>query len=182
MTVRSDDTPRDGTAARRARSLASGVLLIGLVIRLGACTQSDQTELDATPAMRPTDDDYQRALERYDECMRADEWTGVDSPTGTIFGAPTAQKDAFLASEERCTTESGLDPDPAPDITDASLEAGYSSLLDMRECLVTNGFEIAAAPTFQRFVELAGAWSPYESLSGIDQIQKAEAVCPQDGF
>ncbi|MGJ8720684.1 MAG: hypothetical protein ACSHW9_02455 [Salinibacterium amurskyense] len=172
------------TAARRhdERRLATGMLLIGLVFGSAACTHSKPVPLDPTPTVQPSDGDYQHSLERYDECMRSDGWTGVDSPTGTIFGAPTEQKDAFLASEERCTTESGLDPGPVPDITGASLEAGYSSLLNMRECLVTNGFEIAAAPTFQRFVELAGAWSPYESLSGIDQIQKAEAFCPQDGF
>lgn len=157
-------------------------MLILLSLGLVGCTQVGQAQLNPTPTSHPADTEYQLALERYDECMKAAGWTGVDSPIGTIFGAPVEQQDAFLASETACTSESGLSPESVPDVTDAALEDGYNTLLNMRKCLVTNGFDILPAPSFQHFMELSGLWSPYESLSGIEQLQNAEAVCPQDGF
>jgi hypothetical protein len=98
----------------------------------------------------------------------------------------TQQNPAFLQDEKTCERELGFDK-PLPPLTRTQLEGLYKEHLATRECLEGEAYTIEKPPSLDKFVEMQGRWSAYDSL--IDDMangklnegewNRLNRVCPQ---
>ncbi|WP_157156290.1 hypothetical protein [Diaminobutyricimonas sp. LJ205] len=99
-----------------------------------------------------------------------------------MFGYPVGQDEAFAESDAACMKGAGIEEvlAAAPPREEVLLK-GHQAVINMRACLVENGWDIPAAPSLQTYVESDGAFTPYEHVPLAD-FSAAEKVCPQNGF
>jgi hypothetical protein len=79
-----------------------------------------------------------------------------------------------------------------PDIWYADADqASYLRMLDTRECLIAQGYEIAEPPSKDVWIEQPSPWNPYETILSFsspifqrlsrDELQQLVTDCPQSG-
>jgi hypothetical protein len=60
-------------------------------------------------------------------------------------------------------------------------KAMYESFLESRDCLAGLGIDVTDAPTFQKFNDLEGDWTPFIDVPK-GQLREVEKTCPQPFF
>ena len=110
----------------------------------------------------------------------ADEgWTTTIEADGGVVGEYSdAQASAFLAASDRCSEKNATKPREA---TEADFEAIYPALLELRDCIIGEGYPLPSAPSYQVFRDGGGGWSPYLDIAPIpnDEMEVLQGVCLQ---
>ena len=181
-----------------ARPIRLLVILFGFLIVLSACAQSDdQLPASATweePAWmaqaRQDVEEYQIAavacFARHGVAVEIGTGAGMVAPTLDISGMTQVeieQLDELISvAMEECGAEVPL---PSLWLSGQDLQA-YNLMLDVRECIIAHGFELAEPPAFEIWSEQSQPWMPFNELNGIQQIGNDQLVqlsraCPQSG-
>lgn len=172
---------------RRMRSATSRLLAVALLAAAGLTSGCAALQDPAVPTASarpavPTSSHHQ--ITSYEQCMLDAGWISVEHPDGTlIFGAPEKQLSAFQQSNDECATDSGIDINPSPPpLTEEDIREGYRSLLAMRECLISKGFDYKEKPpSLQAFLDSGATWTPFNDIARGDFFA-AEEACPQGTF
>ena len=123
--------------------------------------------------------EWLRASESYVRCMIDDGWDYRETDSGTIFGFPVGQEDAFAEADALCSIASGQNAiieGSAPTVE--SFRAGYAAALALRDCIQAQGVSVAQPPSEQSFIESGGRWSPYLGLDD-ELTDTLLSECPQ---
>lgn len=161
------------------------------VLLVGCSSTTDEKVLDPVPkpyVASDLDREFEAATRIFNDCMAREGWIGQEVPavndpsaTGIGYSYTAEQAPQFQASNALCVEESGLGA-VVPPRTEADMREGYESVLNMRECLTLEGFDIPKAPTLQSYLDDGGVWTPYDDIATLADFQAAERVCPQTGF
>ncbi|QTX03346.1 hypothetical protein [Agromyces archimandritae] len=121
-------------------------------------------------------EDFQQRLAA---CMDARGWSSTPGADGTAeFEVPLEQESAFTEDNDACTVEAG---GGEVELSDADYERLYEAVVELRECLNEEGFEIPEPPSFHEFRDGSGEWTPYtmidqeELFTRLDELNEA---CP----
>lgn len=185
-------TTRIITGIRAVPLTTAGVVIVLLLlVSCGTLSPDSGATNQASPGQesavveRPSDST--RAIY---ECVRAAGWTDVeyDETSGTFGGnVPEPQQDKYFADAERCSTEVGeLSRFAHP--SDEQIRARYAAEVELRDCLIAEGYQISEPPSEATWVEAFGGsspslWLPYfevytqTGLSGEEEAQLKQR-CP----
>lgn len=118
-------------------------------------------------------------------CMAEEGWHGEVRDGGIQFsGTPPDQRPALREAMAECEREVGL-PDPST-FTEEDLRRQHAFKVDLRECLVDEGYDLPPAPTVEAFLDMQGAWTPYGDMFHLGfaddhaEWTRLQVVCPQD--
>ncbi len=161
-------TPRRGSA-----TLA--VALATITLTLGGCSPSGQREA------RPHPTSPQDAGRQLADCMKDRGWkTDVEADGGVVSEYPPEQEDRYTDDLHTCIEIVG--PAEPIEYSQRQYEALYASTLEAQQCLLDKfGYETPKAPSLDAFIELKGAWSPFNLLPDIsaEEFLEIQEVCPQ---
>lgn len=117
------------------------------------------------------------------ECLRDAGWNPQIAPDGGIgVGVPLGQEDQYESDSETCWAL--VHSPPFDEISAQDREIYYGQLVELRECIIGLGIELPVAPTFQAWVDMDGAWSPYGDFRPSafpERIDGVKTNCPQIG-
>lgn len=114
----------------------------------------------------------------------------IDSPVGPDGQAPAGLQEANIAAGEACNDEVPWFPEP-----DAAED--YARMLDVRSCLIDQGFTIPEPPSRDVWIESTTSmtsmpWTPYAALLDIEsdyyvdlsdeELTKVFDACQQNYF
>jgi hypothetical protein len=175
---------------RYLTGLVTASLALCLPLLVACSSASDQQRLDPTPkpyVETDLDRKVEAATRLYNDCMTREGWIPQEVPalndadkTGLGYSYTDEQAPQFQASSATCVDESGM-ASVVPPLTEADMREGYKSVLNMRECLRLEGFDMPQAPSLQSYLDADASWTPYDYVS-LDRFQDAERACPQNGF
>jgi hypothetical protein len=189
--------------------IVGGVL--GVLLALSGCSQATDTAQGATALQQQIDDswsdfhsahpDVERPQVEVVRVISMEEWSTViadclvragfavtESYGGIAYDTvPTAQAEPFALAQYVCSATYPLDPKYNAEPTDDQLRTLYDYRVGtLTSCLEEQGYAIEAPPSFQKFVENDGGWSPYDQLimSGVFDLSAMQKICPElpDGY
>ncbi len=89
----------------------------------------------------------------------------------------------FLKAERHCSERTGHEETSEPD--PAGLESLYADVIATKKCLESEGYLVVETPSLAEFVEVRGAWDPYQSLVAPDlgyigdgEYLRLDRLCP----
>ena len=118
--------------------------------------------------------------ESFAACMAERGWTvTVDDDGGVEGGYVEGQATAFRADSDACYAAASTD-EP---LTEARYENHYAALLATRECIIDQGYDLQAPPSYQAWRDADARWSPHRELvdAGIadSEFASLDEACPQ---
>lgn len=123
---------------------------------------------------------------RLSQCLRTGgaDVEAINPVTLSIEPGPGMSNDELERLQEDCQAQAG--PPPERRLDRATASRVYKAYLDIRTCLVEEGYEPRGAPSEETFIEqfaAGGGWHPYDRIeaqfaSAAEQA-RVEAACPQ---
>jgi hypothetical protein len=115
------------------------------------------------------------------KCMQDLGWKVTVGSDGAVLSpeVPTSQASAYEKASAECWAR--IKPASFSNLDEKTRKFFYSTLISVRGCIVKNGYDLPAAPTYQTWVGLSGKWSPYLDLgSTLSQAQMSKLLkaCP----
>lgn len=96
------------------------------------------------------------------------------------FGSQRSWFERVRDACEQAAVDSGLVRAQEP-LDDQFLAAQFDAFMLTYDCLVREGYPVAAPPSKDAYIESGGMnWHPYARLGGAGDISIIEAKCPQD--
>ena len=163
------------------RSSSSVAICIAMALLVGCSSPPTQDAPDPLP--QPTQFLGGNTNPVYVRCMQDAGWLSHEMEEGgVIFGAPAEQESAFKESEDACEASAGMDTSlPATPLSEEDFRRGYESMVSLRECLDSAGYEVGEPPTLQSYIDSDAAWTPTVDVPPTDLLG-AEEACPQGSF
>ena len=115
------------------------------------------------------------------ECLRDAGWNPRIEPDGSVnVEVPQGQEEQFETANKNCW--SLVEMRTFDDYSHEERLDVYDGFLDLRHCIIEQGVDLPAAPSFQAWVDMNGVWSPYADVPrdvfmGVGQELLKE--CPQ---
>jgi hypothetical protein len=185
--------------------------VLGLLLALSGCAQGADTTQNTTALQQQIDDswkdfhsshpDVERPQVEVVRVISSEEWATViadclvqagfavtASYDGIAYDSvATAQAEPFALAQYVCNATYPLDPKYNAAPTDDQIRALYDYRGgELTACLEEQGYAVEAPPSFQRFAENDGGWSPYDQLimSGAFDLSAMQKICPElpDGY
>lgn len=168
-----------------SRTTAWAVAAVVLLVSVGSCAPTPEPDEPTTAAVwSGTRTEYMQALV---ECLSEQGWEArveTDPVTGLTVAADTPEvsdHDRFVADSEECVASLPQQPEPS---TDAELRQMYDNLVARYECIRDEGYEPAAPPSFDSWLETFRAdqeapWDPFAGLGDSQRVPAAQ-LCPID--
>jgi len=136
--------------------------------------------------------DQIRIRQWFNDCLvdqgapESDEIIGSGWAQGHVDGTETAEEIAvFMAAHETCGALF-LESDENPLFADEPIgEAAYQRMLETRECVIHNGFDIPEPPPLENWVAMQERWGAFGWINSDLTREEAIALnyaCPQIGW
>ena len=169
-------------------SAVLAILLSGCVASPQTSTSDDELNLPAQVAA-PFDGTASEWSEAMVACLQQEGWEASipdGTPAGGFDSGPVevSQEEQYQEDFERCQGSTGQ----LVEIQSvADLQRRYDLLVEQHACLVSEGYEVSAPPTFQTFLDAFNAngdTSAYYPLAELqsDESVRAETACPLEIF
>lgn len=114
-------------------------------------------------------------------CMAEQGWDAVEQADGSFnFETTDEQTELFLEASSACLELIGANLEPVK--SDDEWRAIYESLVEVHECLNTQGLDLPAPPSFQAWQDMERNWGPYGDvpIEVIEErLSELEGACPQ---
>lgn len=184
---------------RRRRLLLESLVALTLVGSLVGCSSApaEQAEHYVEPAWmaqaRQQVEEYQSAMVA---CLNELGVEGLVSLGGPVLTGGVTDDAGNLPGgvqelQEAASAECGARV-PRPELWTAPADhAAYQRVIELRRCVVAQGYEVVETPSEETWIEQAGsgvAWSPYTELVGEsaaripdDDLRALMQACPQSG-
>lgn len=162
------------TAHRRVLLVRiAGFALAGLfLVPLAACAA------DSTPADTLVGASW---ADRFAACMNERGWNVTVSEDGGVEGEYTdEQADRFTEDRDECNAFAGTNEELSP----AEYEEAYAALLDNRDCIIAQGYDLPQPPSYQAWRDMNAAWNPFVDLPpdlATSDLQALVEACPPVG-
>lgn len=157
------------------RKHASSTLIALTLLLLVGCSSEPG---DTSPTNVNTSAD---AAEIVSQCLQDKGWNAEAGDDGGVgVAVPKEQAEKYELDEAECWAT--VETPTFDDLSSADRSDFYDRLVALRGCLLDFGLTLPPPPSFQAWVDMEGAWSPYIDIDPTvmqDSYEEIEAACPQ---
>jgi hypothetical protein len=117
-----------------------------------------------------------------DECLASAGFVRVLLPDGTYKVDARGLEDELTEAWSDCTSRMSTAL-PVPVADDAYFAGYYDFLVELKDCVESEGYLVAEPPSKPAWIESQGAlWHPFEGLDSLSDSELAdlERACPQN--
>lgn len=154
------------------------VVLACSALAISGCSAPNSVTVDPEMTAPTSQQDLDAKM---NACMADKGWDAIEQSDGSFsFETTDEQSELFLEASSACLELIGANLEPVK--SDDEWRAIYESLVEVHECLNTQGLELPAPPSFQAWQDIKRNWGPYGDVPIEDieeRLSELEGACPQ---